>query len=64
MKFNIGEQVDFKWYNELRKGVIKQVAKGGYYIEASKRDISRRMTTNLIFVRESNVAKIQVRSED
>jgi len=63
-KFVIGEQVEFRLYSQIMKGIVKQLGKGGYYIESQKRDLSRRMVPITLFVKEANVMKIQVKQDD
>lgn len=62
-KFQVGEKVQFKFYDQTLIGTIVNIKPKGYDIQTNKRDISRRTIPVLFFVKESNVSKIVVKEE-
>ena len=63
-KFQLGEKVSVKLYGTPMIGTVKIIDKKGYYIETSKKDISRRMVPITLFVREDKIEKIVVKEDD
>jgi hypothetical protein len=63
-KFEVGEKVSVKLYGTPMIGTVKSFNKDGYYVETSKKDISRRQVPIILFLKESKIDKIVVPVED
>lgn len=63
-KFQLGEKVSVKLYGTPMIGTVKTITKDGYYVETSKKDISRRQVPIVLFLKESKIEKIEIKQDD